>query len=130
MIDIPQDVHTPSIWVSTIVRSYHADRVSKYNERNFGIEAEASFKGNLKFLTGEYRNSFNRHSNYIGVAWLPYSPKWNDNIHMGLGAAGVTGYKYSIAILPIITYENIKYHFGINVLPGIIVNAIQFKIGF
>lgn len=132
MFDIPQDIHTPTIWVSTIIRSYHFDRASNYHENNLGIEAEVFIKRDFKFLFGEYRNSFNKHSNYIGIAWLPYTPKWNSNIHMGISGDIITGYeyKYTVVAIPIITYENIKYHFGINILPGIIINAVQLKIGF
>lgn len=130
MFDIPPDYVPDHVWISTVIRSYHQNRTANYNEHNLGIEVEIPIKEDIRLLGGQYNNSMYKSTRYIGIDYVPWHPI-SDEFKIGFGIAVGTGYKEKLtaATFPILSYES-KYHVGVNVIPGIIVNVIQLKIGF
>lgn len=117
------------LWASTVVRSYHLDRNAGYNEHNYGLQLELGLTPEWRIVAGEYENSFFRHSNFVGFAWLPLDLA--AHTRGGLTAIVVTGYVHGQPVLvgaPTVVYE--RDHWGINFLSLGIVSAVQFKVKF
>lgn len=129
-----------SVWLTTGLRSHHEKRDSNYQENNTGFGGEIEYSRSSSFIAGQYRNSFNRESTYLGYRWQPIHSE-----HWGLGTSNIlitgyasycndqkqckpTGTAYLIPV-PTITYE--RSLFGVNVyfIPAV-VTAIQLKVRF
>ena len=76
--------------------SHHLNVKKKFNENNYGI----GYRDSSGVLVGYYRNS-----EYHNSVYAVYEARWKltDNLHMGVLAGGVTGYK--LAVTPLVLPE-------------------------
>ena len=80
-------------YLVTTIGSYHFDRSKDYNERNLGLGLEHR-SGDWSVSAGFYRNSFDRHTNYLLASYTPLDiGGWQ----LGGVVGGVTGYNDGIA---------------------------------
>jgi hypothetical protein len=70
--------------------SYHSDRSTNYNERNFGLGLRASVTKNWDVEAGFYNNSFHKPTAYVSGSWLPLK---YGAMRGGLFVLAATGYK-------------------------------------
>jgi hypothetical protein len=70
--------------------SYHSDRTTNYNERNFGLGLRASVSKSWDVEAGFYNNSFHKRTAYVSGSWLPLEYK---SVKAGLFVLAATGYK-------------------------------------
>ena len=74
--------------------SFHFDRSKQYNESNGGIGLEQRFNERWAVSAGFFRNSFDRHTNYIFAGYTPFQVSdWRVGAVMG----GVTGYENGVS---------------------------------
>jgi hypothetical protein len=79
--------------VATIT-SWHFDRDKKYNEDNFGLGLERRLSDTWSLSAGYFRNSFDRHTNYVFAGYTPVEVYgWRTGVVMG----GVSGYDDGIS---------------------------------
>ena len=74
--------------------SYHFDRSKEYNESNLGLGIEQKLNSEWSISAGFFRNSFNRHTNYV---FAGYTPLHFDSWRVGAVIGGVTGYENGVA---------------------------------
>ena len=79
--------------VATIT-SFHFDRSKHYNESNFGIGIERRLNEKWSVSTGYFRNSFDRHTNYV---FAGYTPLQVSDWRVGAVIGGVTGYENGVS---------------------------------
>ena len=107
--------------------SYHFDREKKYKEGldNFGLGLEHRFSDDWAISAGYYRNSFDRHTNYLLAA---YTPLQYSGWRLGGVVGGVTGYTDGVApwITGIATRD--FGSIGINVVFSVAGAALQVKL--
>ena len=97
--------------------SKHLNTTTKYNENNTGIGITHDLNENTYISIGGYRNSMDKHSNYILYGYRLLNTKYFDiNLQDGL----VTGYTNIPipAFLPIISIGD-KYKLNIGTIPAI-----------
>lgn len=71
------------------VTSWHFDREKSYNENNLGLGLERRLSDDWSVSAGFFRNSFDRHTNYVFAGYTPFEVMgWRTGLVMG----GVTGY--------------------------------------
>lgn len=73
--------------------SYHFDRKKDYNENNFGLGIEHRFSDAWAMSAGFFRNSFDRHTNYV---FAGYTPIQYAGWRVGAVVGGVTGYSEGV----------------------------------
>lgn len=75
-------------YININLTSYHFNNIPR-NERNIGIGYERNIK-DIRYMTGIYRNSFNRNTVYALAGYTPIH-----KFHMDFGVIGgaVTGYR-------------------------------------
>jgi hypothetical protein len=75
--------------VATIT-SWHFDRDKSYNEKNLGLGLEHRLSDDWSVSAGFFRNSFDRHTNYVFAGYTPLEVMgWRTGVVMG----AVTGYE-------------------------------------
>ncbi len=70
--------------------AYHFDRSKEYREFNPGLGLEHRYSNEFSVSAGFFRNSFDRHTNYLFAA---YTPVELGGWRTGVIAGGVTGYE-------------------------------------
>ena len=111
-----------SIWVNAGMISHHFDRSKGFREGNIGIGAEVGLSEDNAIFAGGFRNSDDRHSNYLGWAWRPY--QWGP-VRLGLIGGVFNGYQrvnnggWFPGVLPVATIEYGNVGVNILVLPTI-----------
>lgn len=107
------------VWVNPGVFAYHLDRSKDYRERNWGIGAEALFAADHGAILGNYINSENSRSDYLGYEWRPLH--WRpDGVAVSAGVAAtlidgypsVNGRGWFFAPVPVLAVEGNR--FGVN----------------
>ena len=94
------------LYLTTTVRSYHADRHADYNEKNWGLGLRYKLDADhLSAVAGVYKNSLYKPSIYAGLAYTPI--KWLTDVNVGFLVGGVTGYlEHAVPIfVPILMYQ-------------------------
>lgn len=103
-------------YVTMSVASYHLDRETPRNERNWGLGFEQEVARDMRFAAGMYRNSSRIDSTYLGVSWTPWHA---GDFKFGGFLGGFTGYaidaKYGL--LPVVTYERGKWGANLTLAP-------------
>ena len=79
--------------VATIT-SYHFDRDKNYNESNGGLGLEHRLNERWAVSTGFFRNSFDRHTNYL---FAGYTPLQVSDWRVGAVMGAVTGYENGVS---------------------------------
>ena len=79
--------------VATIT-SFHFDRDKNYNESNGGLGLEHRLNERWAVSTGFFRNSFDRHTNYL---FAGYTPLHFDSWRVGAVMGAVTGYENGVS---------------------------------
>lgn len=70
--------------------SFHFDRDKQYNENNVGLGLEHRVNDDWSISAGFFRNSFDRHTNYLFAGYTPVEVAgWRTGVVMG----AVTGYE-------------------------------------
>jgi hypothetical protein len=104
-----------AVWVNAGMLSHHFDQNRNFREENFGLGVEFDMTDKSSITGGYFRNSEDRHSNYLGLVWKPWAI---GPIKIGFFGAIVNGYPevnngglFPMA-LPVATFE---YHLvGVN----------------
>ena len=95
-----------SVWLNPGFHSYHFNRDEHFRENNYGLGIQVAFSPSNSVMAGQYRNSDNDESHYIGWVWQPVNI---DSARIGLVAAAVDGYpgggQWFAAVLPLISFE-------------------------
>ena len=132
-----EQVEASSLWVSVTARSYHMNREIKHHESNFGVGLEYHFNKDWRAIVGEYDNSYNVHTNYIGGMWMPVDLSHGFRFGMmGVMANGYTNgdpQHYAPAITPMFTYEGDRFGADLMTLVGGLhrgVIGLQVKVKF
>jgi hypothetical protein len=116
----PQLALADDLWLNVNLASYHFDRTKGYNEQNLGIGAEYRRGDHLRFIGGEYDNSFNRTSWYAGAAYFtkPLIAVFGVDARAGLAGGAVTGYDHTRPLLlPAISFERGRWEANIAFAP-------------
>ena len=106
------------LWLGATVASYHTDRSSPHNERNWGLSAEYQATAAWRATAGAYRNSQWRNSVYAGGLWIPEQPgNWKGAVLVAM----LTGYRHSAVpvALPTIVYEQKNWGINVGVMPSL-----------
>ena len=126
----PRPACAADLWIGATVASYHPDRSSPHNERNWGLNAEYGVNDTWRAAAGAYRNSQWKTSVYAGGMWVPAQPgPWKGAVLVAV----LTGYHNSPVpvALPTVMYEGKAWGVNIGVLPsldrGIGVLGLQIK---
>ena len=104
------------LWINPGMYSYHFQKDQNLNNNNWGIGLEYRFNSVASATVGNFKNSDNGHSSYVGVYYQPIAI---GPIKLGVVAGGFNGYQstnnggWFPAILPAITVE--EGRFGANV---------------
>ncbi|OGT57535.1 MAG: hypothetical protein A3E01_08330 [Gammaproteobacteria bacterium RIFCSPHIGHO2_12_FULL_63_22] len=119
------------LWIVATVRSYHMDRSSPYNERNYGPGIEYAINSRWSVAAGEYWNSSLRLSKYVAGSWTPVSL---GAVRLGSTAGVVTGYNrghLAPLVAGVATIEGKRYGANLLAIPpydgGNWVLALQIK---
>lgn len=81
------------IWINGGVLSYHFERDKDYREQNWGFGAEALLAPRHVVLAGQYLNSENARSHYLGYEYRPYIRyPGGVRVSFGIAFAAVDGY--------------------------------------
>lgn len=95
--------------------SHHIDTKTHYNENNYGLGYRF---GKADVLMGYYRNSHFKNSVYAA-----YEARWKltDNVHAGVIAGGVTGYKTAVAplALPEVALQVQRLELAVTYVPAV-----------
>ncbi len=106
-----------SIWVNAGMLSYHFDRDKNFQGNNHGFGVEASLSDTNAIYGGNFINSVDKHSNYLGWAWRPWTL---GPTRLGFIAGAFDGYPkvnnagWFLAALPVLSYE--YRYVGVNLL--------------
>lgn len=68
--------------------SFHTDTTYTYNSENYGLGYSKDLNKDWQVLTGFYRNSYNKHSNYLMFKLKHDTRNWVWGVNLGF----VTGY--------------------------------------
>lgn len=103
-------------YVTASVASYHLDRSTHHNERNWGLGFEQGVYKDVRFAAGFYRNSNYLDSTYIGIAWTPLH--WGD-FRAGVFGGEFTGYAIDAkwGVLPVVSYERGRWGANLTLAP-------------
>lgn len=111
-----------SLWINAGMLSHHFDRSKGFREGNIGFGAEVDLTEDWAVYGGGFRNSDDRHSNYVGAAWRPL--KWGP-MRFGLVGGGFNGYQrvnhggWFPGVLPVATLEYGSVGVNMFILPTI-----------
>ena len=104
------------VWVNPGMYSYHFQKDQNLNNNNWGIGLEYRFNTVASATVGNFKNSDNGHSSYVGIYYQPISI---GPLKLGVVAGGFNGYQstnnggWFPAVLPTLTIE--EGRFGVNV---------------
>jgi hypothetical protein len=104
------------LWINPGMYSYHFQKDQNLNNNNWGVGLEYRFNSVASATVGNFKNSDNGHSSYVGVYYQPIAI---GPIKLGVVAGGFNGYQstnnggWFPAVLPAITVE--EGRFGANV---------------
>lgn len=79
----------PSVWINPGFLSHHFDQSKGFREYNYGSGIQVNLSSTNSIIGGEYQNSDNVHSSYLGWIWQPYHV---GIARFGIWAGGINGY--------------------------------------
>jgi len=128
-----------SWWITTGFVSKHQSDNHLYRENNPGLGVEWHWSGSWRVHAGHYRNSVNRSSNYLQLAWMPLH--WGSgalDLRAGASVGVVNGYPgtrdgdYFPTLVPTLTLEYRRVGVNLVYIPSVWnvdgVVAVQFKL--
>ena len=110
------------IWVNPGMYSEHFQKNQNLNSNNSGLGLEYRFSTVASATIGNYKNSNNCHSNYVG---LYYQPIAIGPVKLGVVGGGFNGYQSSNnggwfpAVLPALTVEEGRFGVNLFVIPTV-----------
>jgi hypothetical protein len=117
-----------NVWLLTGMSSYHNNRDAHYREQNTGFGVEIQTSDTTGIYAGNYMNSLNHHSSYLGYAWQPAELF---GARVGFLGVIVTGYTKDgspvIAPVPMASWEWKNFGINLYIAPGV-VTAAQLKV--
>ena len=81
-------------YLTATLASYHFDRDKPYRESNPGLGIEQKLNSGWSISAGFFRNSFNRHTNYV---FAGYTPLQVSDWRVGAVMGAVTGYENGVS---------------------------------
>ena len=124
------------LWINPGMYSEHFQKNQNLNGNNWGVGLEYRFSSVASAAIGNYKNSDNRHSSYIGVYYQPIAI---GPVRLGLVGGGFNGYQstnnrgWFPAILPALTVEKDRFGANLFLIPTVgdrIHGAISLQIKF
>ncbi len=115
-----------SWWLTTGFVSKHHDNNSHYRENNPGIGVEWHWSESWRVHAGHYRNSLDRSSNYLQLAWMPLH--WGSgalDLRAGASVGVVNGYPptrdggYFPTLVPTLTLEYRRVGVNLVYIPSV-----------
>jgi len=120
------DAAEPEWWAVATLRSYHYDRGTQHNEKNYGLGVEYKSGGVWGASVGFYKNSYYKASVYAGPTYglAQYGP-----MKLGACLCAVTGYSSAVTFvpLPLIAIEGKRMGVNIGVHPAMVGLQLKFK---
>lgn len=116
------DLSVKSIWINAGMLSHHFDRSKGFREGNIGLGFEVGLTDQFAVYGGGFRNSDDKHSNYLGGAWRPL--QWGP-VRAGLVAGMFDGYPrmnhggWFPAVLPVASLEYDRVGVNFLIIPKI-----------
>ena len=110
------------LWVNPGMYSYHFQKDQNLNNNNWGIGLEYRFNTVASATFGNYRNSDNDRSSYLGIY---YQPLAIGMVKLGVVAGGFNGYQstnnggWFPAVLPALTIEEGRFGANIFFIPTV-----------
>lgn len=110
------------LWVNPGMYSYHFQKDQNLNNNNWGIGLEYRFNTVASATLGDYRNSNNDRSSYLGIYYQPIAI---GPVKMGVVAGGFNGYQstnnggWFPAVLPALTIEEGRFGANIFFIPTV-----------
>lgn len=110
------------IWVNPGMYSEHFQKNRNLNSNNRGLGLEYRFSNITSATIGNYKNSDNGHSSYVGVYYQPVAV---GPVRLGLVGGGFNGYQstnkggWFPAILPALTVEGDRFGANLFVIPTV-----------
>ena len=110
------------IWINPGMYSEHFEKNQNLNSNNWGVGLEYRFSSVASATIGNYKNSDNGHSSYIGVYYQPIAI---GPVRLGLVGGGFNGYQstnnggWFPAILPALTIEEGRLGANLFLIPTV-----------
>ncbi|MBU3583247.1 hypothetical protein ICN41_04490 [Polynucleobacter sp. 15G-AUS-farblos] len=110
------------LWVNPGMYSYHFQKDQNLNNNNWGIGLEYRFNTVASATFGNYRNSDNDRSSYLGIYYQPIAV---GPVKLGVVAGGFNGYQstnnggWFPAVLPALTIEEGRFGANIFFIPTV-----------
>ena len=113
-------------WMNPGLLAYHFDRTKDYRERNWGIGVEAQFGPDHGAVLGNYINSENSRSQYVGYEWRPLH--WQPGgaaVSAGVAAILIDGYasvndgNWFLAPVPMLSVEGTRFGANFVFIPNV-----------
>lgn len=110
------------IWVNPGMYSEHFQKNQNLNSKNWGLGLEYRFSTVASATIGNYKNSDNGHSNYVGLYYQPFAI---GPVKLGVVGGGFNGYQsvnnggWFPAILPALTVEGGRFGANLFVIPTV-----------
>ena len=123
----PEQVAAPAppqkfnLWINGGMFSWHFDHDARFRDKNWGYGVQSDLSPAVSLLAGNFINSDNARSNYIGAAWQPLL--WH-GIRMGIAAGGFDGYPamrnggWFAAAIPWVSIRNDRFGVNLTLLPN------------
>jgi hypothetical protein len=121
-IEVIKPQSKSEIWVNPGMYSYHFQKDQNLNNNNWGIGLEYRFNTVASATIGNYRNSDNDRSSYLGIYYQPIAL---GPVKLGVVAGGFNGYQstnnggWFPAVLPAITVEEGRFGANIFFIPTV-----------
>ena len=110
------------IWVNPGMYSEHFQKNQNLNSNNWGLGLEYRFSTVASATIGNYKNSDNGHSNYVGLYYQPFAI---GPVKLGIVGGGFNGYQtmnnggWFPAVLPALTIEEGRFGANLFVIPTV-----------
>lgn len=121
-IEFMEPNNKSALWINLGMYSYHFQRDQNLNNNNFGIGVEYRFNSIASVTLGNFKNSDNGHSSYVGIY---YQPITMGPIKLGAVVGGFNGYQstnnggWFPAALPALTIEEGRLGANLFYIPSV-----------
>lgn len=110
------------LWINPGMYSYHFQKDKNLNSNNLGVGLEYRFTSVASVTVGNFKNSDNANSTYIGIYYQPFAI---GPIKLGVVTGGFNGYLstnnggWFPAVLPALTVEEGRFGTNIFFIPTV-----------
>ncbi|MBI4938091.1 MAG: hypothetical protein HY846_07725 [Nitrosomonadales bacterium] len=110
-----------SVWINAGFISHHFERNKGLQGNNYGLGVQVALSQTLSAVAGQFRNSNDACSRYLGWIWQPYRIGL---ARLGLLAGGIDGYPkmqnggWFPLVIPVASFEYKAVGMNITVVPG------------